>query len=202
MAGPNWLKTATAHTQRFNVTKFTIMKNLKITFIILLGGLTVAHGQQNQHKINSVDVATASRSEALKGNDLNLTDSNLDKYAGTWVWKSGNKTLTLKLKKETIHYGRNNHVLDLEVISGNYEYLANGKTISNFSDNEVKGSSGGKKDTINVFVDVKTRKTMAALLLTYLNSNTVKLELDKNKFEFKNDKNFELPNSIVLIKQN
>ena len=161
-----------------------------------------AYGQQKKSATTTIDAAELIKNpKAIKGNNLILKDSALDKYAGTWIWKNGNKSLTIQLSTKLYQLGDSNHIVDVTFLSGYYQYIVDGKVIYFISGKDISGSSGGKKDTVNVFMDIKSRNTQVALLAIYLPDHTLKLEVEKNRFEFKNDKNFELPTPLILTKQ-
>jgi len=160
----------------------------------------VVYSQQKKQAVDTVD-AHELYSKARKSDKVYIKDKSLDKYTGTWVWKSGDKSLIITLNKTMHHFGKNGHILDMEMISGQYQYLENGKLIASASGQDIGGSSGGKKDTVDIFVDIKSRKSHVALLLIYLNNNSLELKLNNTMFEYKNDKNFELPLPLVLTKQ-
>ena len=174
------------------------MKIYKIIILLSLLTVSTAYCQQKEQTVKTIDVTGLKHPESIQNNNLNIKDSSLDKYIGTWIWHEGSRNLTVVFNKKTTHYGSNGNVLDVEVLTGSYQYFINGRSVSN---NSFTASSGGKKDTVNVFIDISSRKTTVALLAIYLNNNSIKLELDNNRFEFKNDKDFELPTPIVLIKQ-
>jgi uncharacterized protein DUF6705 len=176
------------------------MKIFKIIIFLAIFSSNFVYGQKEQ-ATPSVDVTDLKHSESIKGNNVNINDSSLDKYVGTWTWKSGTKSLTVTFNKKLVHYGGNNNVLDVTILIGTYQYSNNGKEISSSSDNFLSGSSGGKSDTINLFISNNLRKTTVALLVLYLNSNSIQLELDNKRFESKNDKNFEFPSPVILTKQ-
>jgi hypothetical protein len=138
---------------------------------------------------------------ALKGIDIVINDASIDKYVGTWVWSDGANSFKINFVKKTHHYGANGNILDMEILTGSYEFYKNGKLITMDSDKGFSGSSGGKTDTVNLFITIKSRKSQVALLAIYLPDHTLKLEVEKNRFEFRNDKNFDLTEPIVLTKQ-
>jgi hypothetical protein len=177
------------------------MKIYKIIILLALSNVSTAYCQQKKQTIKTIDVKDLKHPESIKSNNLNIKDSSLDKYVGTWIWKDSDKSLTVIFNKKITHYGGNDNVLDVEMLSGSYQYLVSGKLIISVGNRDFNASSGGKKDTVNVFIDIMSRKTSVALLAIYLNSNSIRLELDNNRFEFKNDKDFELPNPIVLVRQ-
>jgi hypothetical protein len=173
------------------------MKIFKLIFIPAIFIANFAYCQTG-----SIDVSDFAHSGGkIKGKDLILTDRSLDKYVGTWIWTDGKKSLKISFVKETHHYGKNNKVLDLDILRGSYELSENGKIILNSSSKEFSGYSAGKTDTLNVFVDFLSRQTQVALFIIYLNSTSIRLELDSNRFEYKNDKNYEFKKPIILTKK-
>lgn len=184
-----------------SLIQLIIMKIYKIIILLALSNVSTAYCQQKEQTIKTIDVKDLKHPESIKSNNLNIKDSSLDKYVGTWIWKDSDKSLTVIFNKKITHYGGNDNVLDVEMLSGSYQYLVSGKLIISVGNRDFNASSGGKKDTVNVFIDIMSRKTSVALLAIYLNSNSIRLELDNNRFEFKNDKDFELPNPIVLVRQ-
>jgi hypothetical protein len=161
-----------------------------------------AVGQTSTNKpIDTINTSQLNQPEAIKGNKVYIKAPELNKFAGKWVWKNGNKSLILNLNKTVHHYGAGGNILDLEIIQGGYSYLKNGEQIILSADSALGGSSANNKDTLNIFIDIKSRKSRVALSAIYLPNNTIKLELDKNRFEFKNDENFELPMPLILIRQ-
>jgi hypothetical protein len=176
------------------------MKTLKTTIIIILtlSISNAAYCQQKEHPVTTIDAATLRHHpEAAKGDNVKIIDTNLNKYVGTWVWKQGNKSLTLKLFKQMTHIGKNNYI---ELLSGSYLYIdGRNETVSSPNDG-LYASIGDSSDILDIVVSMKSHKHNVALLASYLTVNSIKLQVNKNKFEFKNDQKFEL-SPVILTKQ-
>jgi hypothetical protein len=177
------------------------MKIIKIVIILTVFASNYVYGQQKNEPIDTINANQLNHSGAIKGNKVYIKAPELNKFVGRWAWKDGSKNLSLTLNKTVYHYGRGGNILDMEIISGSYSYLKNGEKVTLSADSALGGSSANNKDTLNIFIDVKSRKKRVALLAIYQPDNTIKLELDKNRFEFKNDENFELPMPLILTKQ-
>ncbi|MBS1532004.1 MAG: hypothetical protein JSU01_17015 [Bacteroidetes bacterium] len=174
------------------------MKQATIALMIMLGS-NIVYSQEKQ-SVTAIEATDLKHPESIKGKNLKVNDSSLDKYEGTWTWSDDGKSLKIKFVKQVHHYGSKDKVLDMEVITGSYNFSENGKTTVYASNEDFIGSSGGKNDSLNVFMVINSRKTRVALLVTYINKNKIKLELEKNRFEFKNDKSFEIQDPIFLIR--
>jgi len=177
------------------------MKIIKTVIILTIFATNFVYGQQKKESIDTITASQLHQSGAIKGNKVYVKAPELNKFVGKWVWKNKSESVSLNLNKTVHHYGAGGNILDLEIISGSYSYFKNGEKVILSADSALGGSSANNKDTLNIFIDIKSRKKRVALLAIYQSDNTIKLELDKNRFEFRNDENFELPMPIILTKQ-
>jgi len=171
----------------------TRMKTLKITIFFAI----CASAAYSQQSVDTIDINNLHHSRAGKNHSVFVKDRSLNKYIGTWAGKDGADLFKLTFQK----YNHNLNNLSMESLKGSYEHIKNGKEAYSLSNNNLDASSGGKKDTLNVFIAIKSLNAAAALLAIYQKDGTIKLELEKNRFEFKKDKNFEFPDYIILTRQ-
>lgn len=176
------------------------MKSFQFLFVLLAFAFSGAYAQR---KITVISAKDLNKQGAVNGTDLVITDDNLDKYVGTWLWKDGSRQLKINLSKAVQHYGANNHVLDLALLKGDYSYLVDGKVVLKPSkEHPAIGASGGKRDTVDLLFenDQKKPMTVTYLYLTFVSATTLHLELHNNVFEHQNDSHFELPVPLTLTR--
>ena len=176
------------------------MKTIRTIIILTIFVSNFVYGQQKE-SIDTINTSQLSHYGAIKGNRVYIKAPELNKFVGKWVWKNKSESLSFNLNKTVHHYGAGGNILDMEIIVGSYSYFKNGEKATLSDDSDLGASSANNRDTLNIFIDLKSRKTRVALLAIYQPDHTIKLELDKNRFEFKNDEHFELPMPLILTKQ-
>ena len=113
----------------------------------------------------------------------NLNLALMDKYAGTWEWKSGTSSFTLVLKKQQI-------ATRLQILNGWYRYVKNGKTIidkiSKIDSIKYSGLSGYTvkgNDTVNMIFADDTRDKEKSGIIFFVNGDENKISIKFNKDE-------------------
>lgn len=172
------------------------MKNLKHIIITLMLATGMAYGQQ-QSSLKRVSASEFAKSGVEK--NLYIYNDNLDKFVGTWIGNENGKQIKVVLLKKSFRLTKDSgNRTEMELISGNFEYLHSQTKIASYA---LTGSIGGDSNILNAFIDVKSRKTQASLSFSFLQNGELKLEFAPNIFGSNNDKDFEFKDIIVLTKQ-
>jgi len=169
-----------------------------IIALLLLTQLT-AQAQQNN---NLKRVSIAELVKTGNSNNVYVYNDNLTKFVGTWVGKEGGRTVQIVFVKKAFRLSKDpSNISEIELITGTFQYFKNGNLIKTYTNDDMSASLHNK-DTLNVFIDIHERKTQVALLASFLQGNKIKLQVEKNRFEYKNDKDFILQDAIILTRQN
>jgi len=167
------------------------------TLKIIISFAVCVSAVYSQQSVDTIDAINLSQVRIAINHRVFVRNRDLNKYTGTWVGKNGTDLFNLTFKK----YNHQLNNLTIELLKGSYEHLKNGKERYLLSNDNLNASLAGKKDTLTVFISTKSPVAAAALLAIYLKDGTIKLELEKNRFEFKKDKDFEFPDYVILTRQ-
>ena len=139
----------------------------------------------------------------------------LNKFVGTWVYKKGQKEVTIILKKIQVPVSLKTYTID--DIDGYHIYKVNNKTVDNSLERNVFSLTAGyieerdkpNKIKINYYDFIKKKSCDAILII--LPGDTAKMQLVlRNKEGFRLhkpgepefDKTFTLPETMILERQN
>lgn len=169
---------------------------MKFSIILLLLTQLTAQARQNNN-LKRVSIA-----ELVKtGNSNNVYNDDLSKFVGTWIGKEGERTVQIVFAKKAFRLSKDpSNLSEIELITGTFQYFENGNLVKSYTNDDMSASLHSK-DTLNVFIDIHERKTQVALLASFLQGDKVKLQVEKNRFEYKNDKDFILRDAIILTRQ-
>lgn len=189
------------------------MKSLKLSFkAILTIIISTTFSQISIAQVKEKHVYDMSERKSItEDNVRHIADKNGDKFVGTWIWRQNNTLLKITLKKYTHNWGGDKEQASIDLLTGTCSFVKNGKEIINSDGKEaITGSTEGQPSIAYLSIyNPKTPKNIAYLatsdeyILTYINNNSVKLELSKRRREGSpNKNNLSLPVDIILTRDN
>ena len=145
-----------------------------------------------------------------------LTNSNIDKFVGTWLWQSGNNSVTIQLKK--VKFAYSSPVYYEDVLFGSHCFIENGSvtesTLGDFSMvGPLKKSSislyndpAGSADKVTGYIkNISLNKKMVRLDLEYVAGTIPQLLWNLSEMNYTKvspeTAGFTLPQTITLIRQ-
>lgn len=144
-----------------------------------------------------------------------ITNSNIDKFVGTWKWSTGNEEVTIQLKK--VKFLNNSPAYFDDVLFGSHTYIKNGVIVeSSMSDFPLLGPAkkgsiylwnipeeGANKVVGNLW-DISKSKDVK-LTLEFLPGTTPTLQWKLNTYDGlviqPTPEGLTLPRNILLVKQ-
>lgn len=140
----------------------------------------------------------------------NIIDNNIDKFTGTWKWVSGNKELTLYIKKENIQIATGSY-FKMDALVGFHKLIINNNVIENsIQFNSTKHSdkkstligrtSNANTPNIAKVVIVHNNKNIEGNL-TYISNNQIKISNIKNVPGIKINQNYN-PEILFPLEMN
>src|SRR5690242_11180671 len=103
-------------------SKSKIMKNI-IGFFIAMVLTTMAFSQAKPQKVYKAGDKIGTE------DNVYIMDDELNKFVGTWEWKEGNDMFKLNLNKIKKNVGSKDKPLEIDLVTGSYEYTAKGKMV-------------------------------------------------------------------------
>lgn len=159
------------------------MYKILITTLCLIVGLNICKAQ------NTVIPQTGD----------NIIDNNINKFVGTWKWRSDNKELTLYIKKENIQISTGSY-FKMDALVGFHKLIINNNVIensiqfNNTKHSDKKSTLIGRTSSVNTpnnakVVIVHNNKNIEGTL-TYISNNQIKISNIKNAPGIKINKNY------------
>ncbi|QHV98941.1 DUF6705 family protein [Spirosoma endbachense] len=157
-----------------------------------------------------VMINSVSNAQELPRSGSNLTNNNLDKFVGTWMWTNGKDTVTMLLKKENILFPGN---IRTDAIVGFHLYKKDKKAVSsslefkntNYSDKRSTILATGTPSNLNtingIFNDLKKDKSVNIHLT--VNQNVLQANFSNREGirTKKQGDGFSLPEAINFTRQ-
>ncbi|PRY53363.1 hypothetical protein B0I27_104374 [Arcticibacter pallidicorallinus] len=164
---------------------------MKIKLILI--GLLLANnllGQETQ------------RMETFSDGSVLVTDSALDFFVGSWMWKRGATSIKMVIHKKRVNIGSTTKAMEADILVGGYQYLKDGKEVLNTLESFPLSGIARDANTI-VFSVINPDQSITELEFIKKSSTTALFILGDGKRELQRmKKEYPLKTNILLERIN